>query len=191
MIKLPKIILASGSPRRSEILTSVGWEFTKDVADIDETERENESPEIYVQRLAREKAETVAKRYENEIVLGADTTVVINDQIIGKPIDLDDARRMIKMLSGNWHEVLTGIAVVRSQNLESIVGIQSTRVKFSEMNDAEIEFLVNYGEPLDKAGAYAVQAQAALFIEKIEGDYWNVVGLPINLVYEIVGKLKS
>lgn len=191
MIKLPKIILASGSPRRSEILTSVGWEFTKDVADIDETERENESPEDYVQRLAREKAETVAKRYENEIVLGADTTVVINDQIIGKPTDLDDARRMIKMLSGNWHEVLTGIAVVRSQNLESIVGIQSTRVKFAEMNDAEIEFLVKYGEPLDKAGAYAVQAQAALFIEKIEGDYWNVVGLPINLVYEIVGKLKS
>lgn len=184
------MILASGSPRRSEILTSVGWEFTKDVADIDETERENESPEVYVQRLAREKAETVAKRYENEIVLGADTTVVINDQIIGKPVDLDDARRMIKMLSGNWHEVLTGIAVVRSQNLESIVGIQSTRVKFAEMNDAEIEFLVKYGEPLDKAGAYAVQAQAALFIEMIEGDYWNVVGLPINLVYEIVGKLK-
>lgn len=191
MIKLPKIILASGSPRRSEILTSVGWEFTKDVADIDETERESESPEVYVQRLAREKAETVAKRYENEIVLGADTTVVINDQIIGKPNDLDDARRMIKMLSGNWHEVLTGIAVVRSQNLESIVGIQSTRVKFSQMNDAEIEFLVKYGEPLDKAGAYAVQAQAALFIEKIEGDYWNVVGLPINLVYEIVGKIEN
>lgn len=190
MINVPKLILASGSPRRSEILTSVGWEFTKDVADIDETERENESPEVYVQRLAREKAEAVAKRYENELVLGADTTVVINNQIIAKPVDLDDARRMIKMLSGNWHEVLTGIAVVKSQNLQSSVGIQSTRVKFAEMSDEEIEFLVQYGEPLDKAGAYAVQAQAALFIEKIEGDYWNVVGLPISLVYEMVRKLE-
>lgn len=190
MINIPKLILASGSPRRSEILTSVGWEFTKDVADIDESERENESPEAYVQRLAREKAEAVAKRYENEIVLGADTTVVINNQIIAKPVDLDDARRMIKMLSGNWHEVLTGIAVVRSQHLQSSVGIQSTRVKFAEMSDDEIEFLVQYGEPLDKAGAYAVQAQAALFIEKIEGDYWNVVGLPISLVYEMVRKLE-
>ncbi len=192
MMSLPKLILASGSPRRAEILTSVGWEFTKDSADIDETELPNETPENYVQRLAREKAEIVAAKYENAIVLGADTTVVINDQIIGKPLDFADAKRMITMLSGNWHEVLTGVALVKITNYElqiTNVGIQKTRVKFAEMNDEEIDFLVKFGEPLDKAGGYAVQAQAALFIEKIEGDYWNVVGLPINLVYGLVKKL--
>lgn len=192
--KCPKLILASGSPRRAEILTSVGWEFTKDSADIDETEFEGEKPADYVQRLAREKAEVVAAKYENAIVLGADTTVVINDQIIGKPLDFADAKRMITMLSGNWHEVLTGVALVKITNNElqiTNVGIQKTRVKFAEMNDEEIDFLVKFGEPLDKAGGYAVQAQAALFIEKIEGDYWNVVGLPINLVYDLVKKLIS
>jgi septum formation protein len=204
MLQLPKLILASGSPRRAEILTSVGWSFTKDVSDVDESEIEGETPENYVQRLAREKAEAVALKYENAIVLGADTTVVIGNQIIGKPKDLPDARRMLKMLSGNWHEVLTGVAVVRKEeekrrkgeeeknpkseirNPKSVVGLQSTKVKFAEMNEAEIEYLVEKGEPLDKAGAYAVQAQAALFIEKIEGDYWNVVGLPVNLVYELM-----
>ncbi len=187
-MKLPKLILASGSPRRAEILTSVGWEFTKDVADIDETEFQGEKAEDYVQRLAREKAEAVGAKYENAIVLGADTTVVIDNQIIGKPVDFDDARRMIKMLSGNWHEVLTGVALIKITNYElrmTNVGIQKTRVKFVKMTDEEIEFLVNFGEPLDKAGGYAVQAQAALFIEKIEGDYWNVVGLPISLVYKL------
>ena len=192
MLTLPKLILASGSPRRAEILTSVGWQFTKDSADIDETERAGEPPEDYVRRLAREKAEAVAHKYENALVLGADTTVVIDHQIIGKPVDLADAKRMLKMLSGNWHEVLTGVALVKITNYElriTNVGMQRTRVKFAEMSGAEIDFLAENGEPLDKAGAYAVQAQAALFIEGIEGDYWNVVGLPINLVYELVGKV--
>lgn len=195
MINVPKLILASGSPRRAEILTSVGWEFTKDVADIDESELPGETPENYVRRLAREKAEAVAQRYDQAIILGADTTVVIDGQIIGKPADFDDARRMIKLLAGNWHEVLTGVAVVTVETRKSevedrkvLVGLQRTRVKFAEMSDAEIEFLVQFGEPLDKAGAYAVQAQAALFIEKIEGDYWNVVGLPVSLVYELIMK---
>ena len=189
-MKLPKLILASGSPRRAEILNSVGWEFTKDVPDIDETELAGEKAEDYVQRLAREKAEVVAQKYENAIVLGADTTVVIDNQIIGKPVDLDDARRMIKMLSGNWHEVLTGVAIVKVQNTKCKMqsSIQRTRVKFAEMSDEEIAFLVENGEPLDKSGGYAVQAQAALFIEGIEGDYWNVVGLPISLIYKLVRK---
>jgi septum formation protein len=194
-MKLPKLILASGSPRRAEILTSVGWEFTKDSADIDETEFPGEKPEDYVQRLAREKAETVAQKYSDAIILGADTTVVIDDQILGKPTDLADAKRMLKTLSGNWHEVLTGVALVRISSstfqvsgLETVVGIQKTRVKFVEMSGEEIDFLAEKGEPLDKAGAYAVQAQAALFIEKIEGDYWNVVGLPVSLVYELMRK---
>jgi len=187
MIKLPKLVLASGSPRRSEIMNSVGWEFTKDVPDIDESEREGEDPETYVLRLAKEKAEAVAASHPGEIVLAADTTVVIDDQIIGKPIDIPDARRMLAMLSGNWHEVLTGIAVMTNGNAE--IGLQRTRVKFAAMTDAEIHFLADEGDPLDKAGAYAVQAQAALFIEGIEGDYWNVVGLPISLVYEMVRRV--
>jgi septum formation protein len=185
-LELTKLILASGSPRRSEILTSVGWEFEKIVADIDESEIEGESPENYVQRLAKKKAEVVAQNNPNRIVLGADTTVVINNQILGKPVDLDDARRMLRLLSGNWHEVLTGVAVVKDG--ETRVGIQSTKVKFAELSEAEVEYLVMFGEPLDKAGAYAVQAQAALFIEGIEGDYWNVVGLPISLVYRLMGE---
>ncbi len=187
MIKLPKLILASGSPRRAEILNSVGWEFDKIVPDIDESEREGEPPEVYVTRLALEKAQAIAQPGDERVVLAADTTVVIHHQIVGKPIDADDARRMIKMLSGHWHEVLTGVAVV--QKGDSRVGMQRTRVKFAKMNESEIDFLVEKGDPLDKAGAYAVQAQAALFIEGIEGDYWNVVGLPINLVYGLVGEL--
>jgi septum formation protein len=190
MINLPKLILASGSPRRAEILTSVGWAFEKQTADVDESVLPGETPEEYVCRLAREKAEAVAKRHENALVLGADTTVVINNEIIGKPVDMDDARQMLRKLSGNRHEVLTGAALtkVTAGNLETRVAYERTGVRFAEMTDVEIEFLVAKGEPLDKAGAYAVQAQAALFIEGIEGDYWNVVGLPVNLVYELLKK---
>jgi septum formation protein len=186
-VELPPIVLASGSPRRSEIMTSVGWEFRKVVPDIDESLIEGESPEDYVQRLATSKAEAVAVGIQNEIVLGADTTVVIDHEIIGKPIDMDDARRMIALLSGRWHEVLTGVAVVK--NCETLSELQRTRVKFAELSPAEVDFLAEKGDPLDKAGAYAVQAQAALFIEGIEGDYWNVVGLPISLVYRLAGEL--
>jgi septum formation protein len=191
MIKLPKLILASGSPRRAEILAAVGWQFEREIADVDETEFSGEKPEDYVQRLAKTKAETVAANHNNALVLGADTIVLIENQIVGKPKDFEDARRMLRMLSGNWHEVLTGIALVKilDGNFETEVNLQRTRVKFAAMNDAEIEFLVEKGAPLDKAGAYAVQAQAALFIEEIRGDYWNVVGLPINLVYESLKKL--
>jgi len=190
ILSLPEIVLASGSPRRSEILTSVGWSFVKDVADVDESERAGESPEDYVRRLSFEKASAVAKRNKGQIVLGADTTVVIGGVIIGKPVDLDDAARMLRLLSGNWHEVLTGVSLVKSSDGEvaSVTDLQRTRVKFSELSESEIEFLVNFGEPFDKAGAYAVQAQAALFIEGIEGDYWNVVGLPVSLVYEMIRK---
>ncbi len=191
MINLPKLILASASPRRREILTAVGWDFEQHSADIDETELPDESPADYVQRLAKEKAVAVAADYRNALVLGADTIVVIENQIIGKPKDFDDARRMLQMLSVNWHEVLTGIALVKvtNGNFETKVDLQKTRVKFVELSDEEIEFLIEKGEPFDKAGAYAVQAQAALFIEKIEGDYWNIVGLPVNLVYNLLKEL--
>ena len=186
MIELPQLVLASGSPRRAEILSSVGWTFTKVIPDIDETERDGESPENYVQRLAEEKAQAVSHQHPDSIILAADTTVVIDEQIIGKPADLDDARRMLTMLSGRWHDVLTGVAVKRDGKID--VGMERTGVKFSEMSNEEIEYLARMGDPLDKAGAYAVQAQAALFIEQIRGDYWNVVGLPISLVYRLLKK---
>ncbi len=187
-LQLPHLILASGSPRRAAILNFVGWSFEKKVADIDESELRGEKPEDYVQRLAREKAETVAAGFDDALVLGADTIVVIDEQIIGKPKDLADARRMLKLLSGCAHEVFTGVALVKiSENKrETKVNLQKTRVKFAALSDEEIRLLIEKGDPLDKAGAYAVQAQAALFIEEIKGDYWNVVGLPINLVYKIM-----
>lgn len=184
MLELPKLILASGSPRRSEILKSVGWRFSKHVADIDESERPEESPEDYVMRLALEKASVVAALYPGEIVLGADTTVVIDQQILGKPLDPADGERMIGLLAGRWHEVLTGVTIVEEGQARS--AIQRTRVKFTPMSPNEIHFLAMRGDPLDKAGAYAVQAQAALFIEAIDGDYWNVVGLPVSLVYRLI-----
>jgi septum formation protein len=164
----------------------VGWNFVKHPADIDESELPGELPGDYVTRLAREKAEAVAELYPGGSILGADTTVVIDGQIIGKPNDLERAREMLQLLSGNWHEVLTGVAIVRDGQTQT--GMQKTRVKFAPMDEAEIRFLAEMGDPLDKAGAYAVQAQAALFIEGIEGDYWNVVGLPISLVYRLVMK---
>src|SRR5690242_11617741 len=133
MVKLPKLVLASGSPRRAEILNSVGWEFVKHVPDIDESERDGESPEDYVRRLAKEKAEAIAGSYPDEIILAADTTVVIDERIIGKPLDLDDARRMLRLLSGNWHEVLTGVAIARNESVS--VGMQRTRVKFAPISD--------------------------------------------------------
>ena len=120
MLKLPKLILASGSPRRAEILNFVGWEFEKHVADVDETEFPGEKPDDYVQRLAREKAVAVAVNYENAIVLGADTIVVIDTQIIGKPKDLNDARRMLRLLSGKRHEVFTGVAIVKKSEPSAV-----------------------------------------------------------------------
>lgn len=191
-MKLPKIILASASPRRAEILKSVGWEFEKNAADIDESEHEGEQAIDYVRRLATEKAKKVASNYDNALVLGADTTVVLNGQIIGKPTNLSQARSMLELLSGKWHEVLTAVAIIKKRGSQSqiVSGVEKTNVKFAVMSDQEIDFLVNEGNPLDKAGAYAVQAQAALFIERIEGDYWNVVGLPIRLVYCLIRKLE-
>lgn len=190
-LDLPELILASASPRRSEILKAVGWKFEKRVADLDETELENENPADYVVRLAREKALAVAAKIENGLILGADTTVVIENEIIGKPKDFADAAEMLGKLSGRWHEVLTGVAVVKKNGSKTDIkaDFERTKVKFYSLSDSEINYLVERGEPLDKAGAYAVQGVAALFIERIEGDYWNVVGLPVQLVYKLAGQL--
>ena len=179
-----KLVLASGSPRRAEILERAGWPYEIIVAGIDETLLLNEEAAAYVQRLARSKAEKVASGLDHGLVLGADTTVVIDDQILGQPVDAADAKRMLDLLNAKWHEVLTGVALVRVGG-EARVGYETTRVRFAEMSDEEIDWYIGTGEPFGKAGAYGIQGHASLFIEQIEGDYFNIMGLPIRLVYEL------
>lgn len=186
-----RLVLASASPRRAEILRAVEWPFEVSIVDIDETPREMESPVAYVERLAREKAGAAARRFPGRLVLGADTIVLIDETVLGKPRDMDDARRMLRQLSNRWHEVLTGVALVREGEREQTrVAHERTRVHFNEMSDAEIDWHAENGHPLDKAGAYAVQGHAALFIREIQGDYWNVVGLPVQLVYKLARDFK-
>lgn len=183
-----KLILASGSPRRKELLSAVGWPFEAIVAGIDESVRRDEDPAAYVQRLARGKAEVVAASLDSGLVLGADTTVVVNHQILGQPVDDADAKRMLLLLNGKWHEVLTGLALVRVGG-ESRVEYETTRVRFADMSEREIDWYVATGEARGKAGAYGIQGAAGLFIEEIQGDYFNIVGLPIRLVYELAGEV--
>jgi septum formation protein len=187
---LEPLVLASGSPRRAEILRRTGWPFEATAANIDETVREGEGAVEYVERLACEKAEAVAEGRTSGLVLGADTTVVVGGLILGKPADEADARRMLKLLDGRWHDVLSGVALVRAETNEVLVAHELTRVRFASLSDAEIDWYVSTGEPVDKAGAYAIQGRAALFIEEIEGDYWNIVGLPLRLVYKLMQESK-
>lgn len=174
------LILASQSPRRAEILRLAGISFTVRSAPVDEVPRPGEDPEPYVLRLAEEKALAVPADAE-ETVLGADTTVVVDGEILGKPADAADARRMLEALSGRRHQVLTGICLRRDKGL--IRDSAVTDVWFSPMTAGEIDEYIASGEPMDKAGAYAIQGLASKYIERIEGCYFNVVGLPVALVY--------
>jgi len=183
------LVLASASPRRAEILRAVGWPFEAVPADVDESHREGESAEEFVSRLAREKAEAVASTRLFGLTLGADTVVVVDGEILGKPRDEEEARGMLGRLSGRTHEVLTGVALVRAETGRWAVGVERTRVRFARTSGEEIAWHVATGDVLDKAGAYAVQGRAALFIEGIEGDYWNVVGLPVRLLYRLAGEM--
>jgi septum formation protein len=185
------LVLASGSPRRRDILRAVDWPFEVCSVAVDESLDDGEAAADYVRRLARAKAEAGAASRLFGLVLGADTVVVVEGEILGKPRDDEDARRMLRTLSGRWHEVLTGVALVRAESGRTLVGVETTRVRFAEMSEEEISWHVATGEPLDKAGAYALQGHAALFIEGIEGDYWNVIGLPVRLLYELVRRFES
>lgn len=189
---LEKLILASSSARRAEILRAAGWPFAAVAADIDESPRQGEDAVSYVRRLALTKAQTVAREFNEGLVLGADTTVLVEGEMLGQPRDDDDARRMLKLLSGNWHEVLTGVALLRAgENTQPLVDHETTRVRFARMSDEEIDWYVATGEPRGKAGAYGIQGPAALFVEEIQGDYFNIVGLPVRLVYELIRKMKQ
>ena len=141
-----------------------------------------------MQRLARSKAEAVASGLQSGLVLGADTTVVVENEILGQPVDDEDAKRMLNLLNGRWHEVLTGVAVVRVGG-ETRVDYETTHVRFAEMAEREIAWYVETGQARGKAGAYGIQGAAGLFIEEIRGDYFNIVGLPIRLVYELTAQV--
>ncbi len=173
-------MLASRSPRRAELLRAAGIEFTVRVADVDETPRAGETPREYVLRVAEEKARAVAAN-EHEVVLAADTTVVMGSEIMGKPEDAADAVRMLRALSGRRHEVMTGVCL--RQDDEIVRDIATTAVWFAPLSDTEIADYVASGEPMDKAGAYAIQGLASRFIDRIDGSYSNVVGLPVALTY--------
>ncbi len=184
------LILASQSPRRRELLTQAGYSFEVRPAHIPEEPLAGENPIAYVTRLAREKAEAVFREVtadapanadgETLAVLGADTTVTLDDTILGKPEDAADAARMLKMLSGRTHRVMTGVALATADGVE--VAAEVTAVRFLTLSEEEIAGYVATGEPMDKAGAYAIQGYAARWIPRIEGCYFNVVGLPLALV---------
>ncbi len=173
-------MLASQSPRRREILRLAGIPFTVRVAEVDESVLAGESPAEYVQRLAAAKAGAV-EASPDETVLGADTTVVIDGEILAKPADAPDACRMLAQLSGRRHEVLTGVCLRRGA--VATCEFVTTGVVFAPLTPVEIDEYVASGEPMDKAGAYAIQGLASKFVERIEGDYFNVMGLPVALVY--------
>ena len=173
-------MLASQSPRRAEILRQSGIPFTVRAASVDETPLPDEKPADYVQRLAVEKALAV-EAAASDTVLGADTTVVIDGQMLAKPADAADARRMLELLSGRCHDVLTGICLRRGSRI--IRDCATTRVWFAVMSPSEIAEYIASGEPADKAGGYAIQGLAGKFIERIDGCYFNVMGLPVALVY--------
>ena len=178
------LILASASPRRRELLTQAGFNFRVHPAHIPEDLLAGEDPIAYVTRLAREKARAVydqlAAAEPRIAVLGADTTVTLDNHILGKPEDAADAARMLRLLSGRTHRVITGVSLVSAVGVETAAEV--TAVQFLTLSDAEIEAYVATGEPMDKAGAYAIQGRAARWIPRIEGCYFNVVGLPIALV---------
>ena len=174
------LVLASQSPRRSELLRTAGFDFIVRVRPVEEVLGQGENPVDYVRRLARAKAEASWER-DGEIVLGADTTVVLGDRVLEKPVDAADARAMLLSLSGEAHTVITGICLRHSAG--RIIDYESTQVHFTNLETREIEDYVASGEPMDKAGGYAIQGLASKFIDRIEGDYFNVMGLPLALVY--------
>ena len=180
-----RIVLASASPRRAELLRSAGIDFDVQPADVDETIATGESPNEYVSRLAEAKARLVYERDVQRTVLAADTAVVVDARILGKPQDETDASRMLRMLSGRTHEVLTAVSVFHPGQIVD-TRIDATTVEFARLSDTDINWYVSSGEPMDKAGAYAVQGLASRFVTRIEGSYSNVVGLPIALVYQML-----
>jgi septum formation protein len=185
-----RLILASASPRRAELLTSAGFHFDVVAADVDEAQNPGENPEDYVLRVARDKAGVISDRCQEpgSVVLAADTIVVAGGEILGKPTDTADAERMLRLLSGTAHDVHTAV-VIRTQSVECCE-VVTTRVWVQTLNDSEISWYLSSGEPEGKAGAYAIQGRAARFIDRIDGSWSNVVGLPVATVHRLLQGLQ-
>ena len=186
------LILASASPRRRELLDQIGLTFSVETADIDETPQLAEDPVLYVKRLAEHKASAVFAKHADRsrlIVLGADTTVVVENRILGKPDDDADAARMLRLLSGRTHRVITGVALITAF-APPLIAAEITEVEFSALTDVQIAAYIATGEPTGKAGAYAIQGRAAKFIPRITGNYFNVVGLPLARVTTMLADLQ-
>jgi septum formation protein len=178
------LVLASSSPRRQELLRNAGIGFVVDPADLPETQHPGEAPLAFAARMAREKAQTVFTRRPNDAVLGADTIVVVDGEVLGKPRDADDAARMLRLISGRSHEVTTAVCLL-GPGLEDAAS-ETTVVTMTTISESEVRAYVAGGEPLDKAGAYAVQGGASRWVLRIEGCYFNVVGLPVPRVYAML-----
>jgi septum formation protein len=182
------LVLASASPRRQELLRNAGISFVVQPADVDETPAAGETARDCAERLACDKALAVSRARPQDLVLGADTIVVVDEAILGKPVDAEDAARMLRLLSGRVHSVITGVCLVKpaARAPEVTVASEATLVTVNQLSDSEIKAYVATGEPMDKAGAYAIQGMASRWIPRIEGDYSNVVGLPVALVYKML-----
>lgn len=184
-----KVILASSSPRRRELLEKAEIKYSLCIKNIDETIPEGYTPEQAVEYLAESKAEAVAKINEEAIVIGADTVVVLDGEILGKPKDTDDAIQMLLRLSDREHQVITGVSLVQGKNHKTFH--VSSKVKFYEISYSEALRYVKTGEPMDKAGAYGIQGKGCVFVERIEGDYYNIVGLPIARLAKELKKMQG
>lgn len=183
-----KLVLASSSPRREEILEQLNLKFTIVPSKIDEDNFDSSDPVELVRKLAEEKARSVSQLVEDAIIIAADTVVVYNDQILGKPSGKLDAKKMLKKLSSDQHQVITGVAVLNSSSGESHVDYNITEVKMTALSEQEINSYVDTGEPLDKAGSYAIQGFGGLFVEEIKGSYYSVMGLPIHQLAKLLDK---
>ena len=182
------IILASASPRRKEILENTNVKFDVVKSEIDEVILDQELPSQVVMRLAFEKCMDIAHRYEDDLVIGADTVVVLDDIILGKPKDKDDATSMIKKLSGKTHQVITGISLINLNANKKIIDYVVSNVKFKDLSEEDIKDYIQTNESLDKAGGYGIQGYGALLVEEIQGDYFNIVGLPISRLSDLLKK---
>jgi len=182
----PFLVLASNSPRRRELLEQAGMPYVSDPADVDESLLPGEKPDEYALRLALAKAIETSRRYTEGLVLGADTIVVAGGDIMGKPVSREDAVRMLTILSGRAHRVLTGVAIVDAATGKSETSVESTEVRFRELSEDEIDAYAATGEPMDKAGAYGIQGRASVFVEGITGCFFNVVGLPLARVWSML-----
>ncbi len=178
---MTNIILASASPRRRELMANIGLDFTVKVADVDEVIPQNAKPYEVVMSLAVQKAQAVAEENPDAIIIGADTVVALDDEILGKPKSHADAAEMLGNLSGRRHTVYTGVAIIHGENIKSFY--EATEVEFYLLTENEIDGYVATDEPMDKAGAYGIQGKGALLVKKIDGDYFNVVGLPVAKLY--------